>query len=301
MNYKGGIAAIASLALFLTACGGTESSVFSASDPVPTEKHMVILGDSISAGYGLESPVTDKYSTLLMNMLNKNDDQIVWSEYNYAVSGDDTTDLIDRLESGRAVRLPSADTIIICIGANNLLGAYTNYLQSLIGDADVAQMTDEELEQLESNILEKMQNDTDIQTELETVIDEGLVRMENDLETIYTWIRERNADADIYVMNIYNPYAGVTQTLPNTDLEMGAFSSEQLERCNKILSAWEAAHTDLIPVDLAEEFAGYDPVPIIGDTSGAGDVYLDPHPNAEGHKIIADLLFETISRTQAAS
>jgi len=221
MNYKGGIAAIASLALFLTACGGTESSVFSASDPVPTEKHMVILGDSISAGYGLESPVTDKYSTLLMNMLNKNDDQIVWSEYNYAVSGDDTTDLIDRLESGRAVRLPSADTIIICIGANNLLGAYTNYLQSLIGDADVAQMTDEELEQLESNILEKMQNDTDIQTELETVIDEGLVRMENDLETIYTWIRERNADADIYVMNIYNPYAGVTQTLPNTDLEHG--------------------------------------------------------------------------------
>ncbi len=301
MNYKGGIAAIASLALFLTACGGTESSVFSASDPVPTEKHMVILGDSISAGYGLESPVTDKYSTLLMNMLNENDDQIVWSEYNYAVSGDDTTDLIDRLESGRAVRLPSADTIIICIGANNLLGAYTNYLQSLIGDADVTQMTDEELEQLESDILEKMQNDTDIQTELETVIDEGLVRMENDLETIYTWIRERNADADIYVMNIYNPYAGVTQTLPNTDLEMGAFSAEQLERCNNILSAWEAAHTDLIPVDLAEEFAGYDPVPIIGDTSGAGDVYLDPHPNAEGHKIIADLLFETISRTQAAS
>lgn len=284
-------------AMLLSGCTADSSAESSAAaEPVKAEKHIVFLGDSITAGYGLEDPVTQSYSALLTDKLNAADANTEWTEYNYAISGDDSSDLLTRLHNGRALRLPSADTIVICIGANNLLGAYTSYLTDLVGDRDVTEMTEEEIEKLQQELTEKLENDNTIQATLEQKIDDGLARLKTDLESIYTWIRERNADADIYVMNIYNPYRGVTETLPNGTEPMGDFSQNALDRCNQILADWEAAHTDLHAVDLAAAFAAEDPVPIIGAEGAAGDdgLYLDPHPNAHGHEIIAALLYDSM-------
>ena len=122
-------------ALLLTGCGAgntpaAEESSAPAETAVPSEKILVTLGDSISAGYGLESPETERYSALLKTMLEAHDG-CTWQDCNYAVSGDDSTDLIERLNNGRAVRLPAADAIVLYIGANNLLGIYTGYLKDL--------------------------------------------------------------------------------------------------------------------------------------------------------------------------
>mgnify|MGYP002626426528 CR=1 FL=1 len=297
MNKLKGLAVLSAVGLLLSGCTAEQAESSEIAETVPVEKHLVVLGDSISAGYGLEDTDSERYSVLLTDMLNQQD-EAEWKEYNYALSGDDSSDLLYRLEVGRAVRLPSADTIIICIGANNLLGVYTDYLESLVGDADVMNMTDEELDQLEADLIEQVQNDTDIYDKLKEAMDAGLVRLESDLEEIYTWIRERNATADIYVMNVYNPYADADDSmLLNTDIPMDTFAQEELDRCNEIIAAWEAAHPDLHAVDLAAAFAACDPIPIIGATeAGEADAtYLDPHPNAEGHRVIADLLYDAIT------
>ena len=301
--------------MLLTGCADkTESSVQESSaaeitaittttEPESNRKRMVILGDSISAGYGLDDTDSERYGVLLREKLNKDAGAMLWEENNYAISGDDSSDLLYRLEVGRAVRLPSADIIIICIGANNMLGAYTDYAQELLGDRDIeslAEMDDSELDALEQELIEQVENDTEAEAKLEAAIDKGLEQLKTDLEKIYTYIRERNETADIYVMNVYNPYEGMTDPLPMLEQPAGDFAQEKIDRCNAILADWEQAHPDLHAVDLAAAFSRWNPKPIIGNagTEGAGEAYLDPHPNAEGHKKIADLLYNSITKAE---
>lgn len=301
--------------MLLTGCADkTESSVQESSaaettavttttEPESNRKRMVILGDSISAGYGLDDTDSERYGVLLREKLNKDAGAMLWEENNYAISGDDSSDLLYRLEVGRAVRLPSADIIIICIGANNMLGAYTDYAQELLGDRDIeslAEMDDSEMDALEQELIEQVENDTEAEAKLEAAIDKGLEQLKTDLEKIYTYIRERNETADIYVMNVYNPYEGMTDPLPMLEQPAGDFAQEKIDRCNAILADWEQAHPDLHAVDLAAAFSRWNPKPIIGNAGaeGAGEAYLDPHPNAEGHKKIADLLYNSITKAE---
>ena len=301
--------------MLLTGCADkTESSVQESSaaettaittttEPESNRKRMVILGDSISAGYGLDDTDSERYGVLLREKLNKDAGAMLWEENNYAISGDDSSDLLYRLEVGRAVRLPSADIIIICIGANNMLGAYTDYAQELLGDRDIeslAEMDDSELDALEQELIEQVENDTEAEAKLEAAIDKGLEQLKTDLEKIYAYIRERNETADIYVMNVYNPYEGMTDPLPMLEQPAGDFAQEKIDRCNAILADWEQAHPDLHAVDLAAAFSRWNPKPIIGHAGaeGAGEAYLDPHPNAEGHKKIADLLYNSITKAE---
>ena len=301
--------------MLLTGCADkTESSVQESSaaettaaattaEPESNRKRMVILGDSISAGYGLDDTDSERYGVLLREKLNEDAGAMLWEENNYAISGDDSSDLLYRLEVGRAVRLPSADIIIICIGANNMLGAYTDYAQELLGDRDIeslAEMEDSELDALEQELIEKVENDTEAEAKLEAAIDKGLEQLKSDLEGIYSYIRERNETAEIYVMNVYNPYEGLTDPLPMLEQPAGDFAQEKIDRCNAILADWEQAHPDLHAVDLAAAFSGWNPKPIIGSAGaeGAGEAYLDPHPNADGHKKIADLLYNSITKAE---
>lgn len=301
--------------MLLTGCADkTESSVQESSaaettaaattaEPESNRKRMVILGDSISAGYGLDDTDSERYGVLLREKLNEDAGAMLWEENNYAISGDDSSDLLYRLEVGRAVRLPSADIIIICIGANNMLGAYTDYAQELLGDRDIeslAEMEDSELDALEQELIEQVENDTEAEAKLEAAIDKGLEQLKSDLEGIYSYIRERNETAEIYVMNVYNPYEGLTDPLPMLEQPAGDFAQEKIDRCNAILADWEQAHPDLHAVDLAAAFSGWNPKPIIGSAGaeGAGEAYLDPHPNADGHKKIADLLYNSITKAE---
>ena len=301
--------------MLLTGCADkTESSVQESSaaettaaatttEPESNRKRMVILGDSISAGYGLDDTDSERYGVLLREKLNEDAGAMLGEENNYAISGDDSSDLLYRLEVGRAVRLPSADIIIICIGANNMLGAYTDYAQELLGDRDIeslAEMEESELDALEQELIEQVENDTEAEAKLEAAIDKGLEQLKSDLEEIYSYIRERNETAEIYVMNVYNPYEGMTDPLPMLEQPAGDFAQEKIDRCNAILADWEQAHPDLHAVDLAAAFSGWNPKPIIGSAGaeGAGEAYLDPHPNADGHKKIADLLYNSITKAE---
>ncbi|MCQ2416759.1 MAG: GDSL-type esterase/lipase family protein [Oscillospiraceae bacterium] len=290
----------------LAGCGtvgqSQETSQTEESVPAVTEKNLVTLGDSISFGYGLEDPGQERYSVLLRSMLEQRDN-LAWKDYNYALSGDDSSDLLMRLQNGRAVRLPSADTIILYIGANNILGVYEDYAMEIADAHDIhpSEMTDEQLEELAQEIQEEMQDKEKLLEEVETRVEENLVRMESDMEAIYNWIRQRNSTADIYVLNVYNPYTELIEAnLPVEDQEFYEYAQEKIDCVNEILRNLTTEHTDLVYVDIASVFAACDTPPILGSVSSEESEqmmaeYLDPHPNAEGQRMIAETLYQYMS------
>lgn len=291
------LAALSAAAMLLTGCGSSADSENSTvtTSARPAVHNLVTLGDSISAGYGLEHPETERYSALLTADLEKRSSSD-WNDYNYAVSGDDSSDLIKRLENGRALHLPTAESIVICIGANNLLGVYAGYVQDMAEELNIDPDSYSEADQarIEEKIREKMKDSKQIMSELQTKIDDNLMRLQTDLETIYDWVRTRNAEADVYIVNIYNPYRGTKESLlPDMDEPFGDFAQRQIDRANGILKDFTEAHSDLIYVDLAAKFNAADPIPIIGSDSEK-DSFMDPHPNADGQRLIADVLLEAM-------
>lgn len=297
-------------ALLLTGCasGASQDSSESAgeSSVAVTEKSLVTLGDSISFGYGLEDPSSERYSALLKEKLDSRDN-IIWNDYNYAVSGDDSGDLIRKLNNGRALHAPSADAIILYIGANNLLGAYSDYIMNFAEEngvdiEDYTEITDEDIEKLQSRMEAEMQDPDAVMQAVQTRIDENLVKLESDLETIYQWIRERNPEADVYMLNIYNPYSGdIDSGMLPAEIDFEEYAQSQIDRANKIIEDLTVKHSDLIPVDIASAFAACDPIPVIGNASeepaedGEFEMY-DPHPNAQGQQIIADTVWTAMKK-----
>ncbi len=317
MNIKRVYSLLMLSVLLLTGCASsaddsTPDSVAETS-AVAIEKSMVTLGDSISIGYGLDDPLNERYSTLLQQNLEARD-QVTWHDYNYAVTGDDSSDLLKKLNNGRALHAPTADTILLYIGANNLLGAYQDYMtekaeEKNIDLSAIASMTDEELEELQEKFTEELEDPDVIMENVQAKIDQNLTNLVSDLETIYQWIRDRNADADIYVLNIYNPYTeDVDSEMTPEETEFSDYAQTQIDRANTIISDFIGKHDDLIPVDIAAAYAASDPIPVIGTMNGtvisesteaqdAIEAY-DPHPTAEGQKLIADTVWKVMeSRT----
>ena len=299
-------------ACLLTGCGSTaqnSASDSSASDySVTEEKSLVTLGDSISFGYGMEDVTEQRYSAYLAKNL-KSRDRIQWNDYNYAVSGDNSSDLIHKLNNGRALHTPSADIIVLYIGANNLLGAYSDFILEKAEEKGIdvshpESLNEQDIEDIRKQFEDEMQDTEAVKQAVQSKIDDNLVQLDSDLETIYQWIRERNDKADIYVLNIYNPYTkGLASDLVPDGTDLSGYAQSQIDRANEIIAHLSEKHDDLIPVDIAAAFAACDPVPVIGTadaetTDGDAFEYYDPHPNADGQKLIADTVWKVMeSRT----
>ena len=272
----------------------------------PAERSLVTLGDSIAFGYGMEDPDTQRYSAIVSAALSERDG-ISWHDYNYALSGDDSSDLLWRLQKGRAKFLPSSDKIIINIGSNNLLGVYEDYVRDRIDfdedDLDIDSLTDEQIADMQKQVEDALSDEEAVRQEIETRLDENLTQLSSDLEEIYAWIRNVNEDADIYVLNIYNPYRDTEENvLPGLSDDPGTYAQTQIDRANQIIADFTDRHSDLIPVDIAAAFAASNPLPIAGKTEAelpavtdsdspyADMEYLDPHPDEAGQKLIADTI-----------
>jgi len=78
-----------------------------------TAKSIVVLGDSISAGYGIE--VSQGWVALLQKKLNEKDASHI--VHNESISGDTTAGGVARID--RALTLHKPDVVIIELGAND--------------------------------------------------------------------------------------------------------------------------------------------------------------------------------------
>ncbi len=267
--------------LCFTCCACNEdSSSGESSDSAakPVQKTLVTLGDSIAAGYGLENAEDTRYSALLTDTLTQ--ENITWKDCNYAVSGDTAAQLMQRLNNGRAVRLPSADAITISIGANNMLQPFGAFYGVWTKQPDDTAALDAAF------------------TTMESEITAGLADFEAQLPEIYKYIRDCNTEGMVIIQTVYNPFADtdVEIKLKDRAVSLAEYAEEQIAACNRIITEFIAMQGDekLAAADIYAAFAAEESVPVIGTKNAENITYLDPHPNAKGHEIIAAVIGDII-------
>ncbi|MGN0461658.1 MAG: SGNH/GDSL hydrolase family protein [Ruminococcus sp.] len=215
-----------------------------------TEDELVVLGDSIAAGYGIENP-EDTYGYLVSSERD-------FMLSNYAVSGDTTTDLLQLIEKNRQVKnhLKTAETVVISIGGNDFL--HLGYESSITELAE---------------IISSGKDSKIIQNLLKTV--------KSNIRTIHESIRELNPKAKIVLQTVYNPFLGqsdkLTQLL-NQLVEL--FRQDYIDIYN------DEADTDanMVIADVEKCFREY-----YEKTKNTSLVQSDfIHPSVKGHRMIAD-------------
>lgn len=234
---------------------------------------VVFLGDSIAEGYGLNDVENERYSALIQNAAG-------CPVYNYAVSGDDGNDLIQLLESGSCTELENATVIVISIGANNVLKAadtlipYLEYLQNGGTPADTLDIS-----------------------ETFNVIVQGVERFKTELPEIISDIRTVNEDAAIVFQTVYNPYRDFTEFKVEQNgmqVSFSAFSASCVIAINDVICD-NAETLGYVICDIYKPFKEYEGNLINALADGSN---VDPHPNAEGHRLIAELVMSAIEEGQ---
>ena len=280
----------------------------------------VALGDSIAAGVALEG-----YAGLYSNppgcfpaLIAA---QMGYSLNNLAISGDDTTDLLGRMQTAAYQdALKNADVITVTIGSNNLLKTSINLLlQHLnLGDLSDAQlagvgagtMLGADL----NSIIATLQEIGDYLTSQEVVdaLDAGVARFYTEWNTIMSTLQSWNPDAAVVVTNYYNPYSMFEfdlnlsmLSLGNLSIHVGDLAQGYLDAMNDYITASPYNGTYYTIVDVTRVSTNVkmnvDPAAIMGavmtgqapDLSGA--MNLDPHPDAAGHAYIAGQIMQVLS------
>lgn len=251
----------------------------------------VALGDSIAAGYGLEdydpmapTPPQDAYASLVAQGMPGS----VLGCLTY--SGMDSGVFLHLLDSpGLEAYLQNANVLTLSIGSDDILQPF---LQT------VADTLDCRIDRIQQALAEVMLDAsayqsflTDLSSALSTDsgMAEGLARFEENFPQIIAKLKSAAPSARIYVTNIYNPYLGVS--LPPLDL--GAFTDTYVSALNVLLSAPSPDYT-LIDVYGAFATASANPATYPVNVNLA-TMNFDPHPNAAGHQIIANLILTAIS------
>lgn len=260
-----------SLLACLSSCEMTEIPSREVSYSIDAPPKMLFLGDSIAAGYGLEGYTAgDLYSCpSYANLLKVKYDSELGDKcghemVNRAVSGDTSADLIELIRSGELDNdLKDSDAVVISVGGNDLLDIMLSFLSSLgITEKGTFDSGSFDLFSAASGFL-SMNDD----------VDKALEQFGTNIRIISDELSKRT-DGKVFVQTLYDPLEHFSNFKKVTD-----FSEKKIGRLNEIISDNAAERYTVI--DVAADFKGKaDEL-----TNIAG---FDIHPNAEGHKVIAD-------------
>ena len=232
-------------------------SLFFVCAKAKTNKKYLALGDSITAGYLLEKPDEDSFARLFSN---KYDFELT----NEAVSGDKSGVLLEKLAN---YNIDDYDVITLCIGANDVLRDFVDKYEELSNSEMIDFITN-----IDSN------------EEFNNKIEENLKVLDKNLERIMSIVK--SGHAQIYMMNIYNPYRGnILSALENV-------AEKYISKINKVVEKY-AKSNGVHFVNLYKTFKRTKKTVI---NSQSLSTLVDPHPNVEGHKLIANTLIDEYYR-----
>ncbi|MBR5684222.1 MAG: SGNH/GDSL hydrolase family protein [Ruminococcus sp.] len=232
---------------------------------------MMFLGDSVAAGYGLEGYSADDlyHCRSYANILKEKYEAELEGEcghemVNKAVSGATSADLLALIQSGSLDEdLIDSDAVVISIGGNDMLEIMLNALKNMgITENGDFKAKDIDVFSAASSLL-NMDKD----------VDEALVQFEKNIRTISEELSERT-DGTVFVQTLYDPLESLSKFHMITD-----FSNEKIGKLNSMISE--------------NSLYGYKVIDVAADFKGKSDTLtnigkFDIHPNAEGHRQIAD-------------
>ena len=254
----------------------------------PETIHYVSLGDSIARGYGLANVKNGVYSSVLAASFEESGGTMTAS--NFGVDGQDSTELSAYILNNPRIpeALADADYVSVSIGANNFLGDAFDFLGICqdFGQNPSTRLTSADVDEA----FRKFNAD----------VAEGVDRLRADIPQIIGNIRASNEDCEILFLTCYNPYGAVHVTLDwggAVPVNFAALSDSSVMQMNDVIrdladdygytvadvyTAFDGRSDRLVNAAPVEEGGTFDPNAV------------DPHPNKNGHAVIADVLFEII-------
>ena len=255
------------------------------------QKSYVALGDSITTGYGLDEAQSFAEQIAEQEGYTLND--------SLARDGATSTDLLEVVRSeANADTLKNADLITVTIGGNDLMNALYAYLaekynkqnsDTPITAEDVkASLAGEEgavVHQI-TMLFFAISNISDFQSS--SIANSAYDTLWDNFVEIIETIRKINQNAQLIVVNQYNPYSHLTAGIPGLDLSsvISAFDSA-VQALNVGISSGEAIAGYTV-ADVYTEFEQAENNPC--NASVSPSINLDFHPNATGHGLIADTI-----------
>ncbi len=262
------------------------------------------LGDSITAGYGLNDVSSDGFAAKLGASLGA---AVV---VNQGVNGQTAAQLLSELNSGAYDdELKKADVISITIGGNDLLAAFYVLVADAYNAAYGSSGTTITAEEVQTILADPSGNRT-VAFALVSMLNSGKLSASlsdsvsfqtavaaclSNISSIVLSIRSVNEDAVILVANQYNPYQWLGYAAVSSLFSTGVGSF------NAALSA--SAGSACAVVDVAAAFArSTAPLTNAAVDLTTGTYSFDFHPNTAGHAVIADAMlaaYEAAAGTQA--
>lgn len=246
--------------------------------------NMLVLGDSISTGYGLQNytPGGDpylcqSYGNILAASLGLENGK---NYINRAVNGDASYDLLALLPS-MGENIKAAELIVISIGGNDLLHILPQFASSLTGRTVTdLQAAASAVMAMDSTVLsQKLADPAGL-----TIVLGAISEYSKNLPLIIEGIHTVNPTARVIFLAQYNPMAGSF-----VSPEFGEFAGNAIDSLNLALNT-------------AVEASGYGyevaDIPSVINVNAVGYTNIsdaDIHPNADGHAKIAEYLIDLIA------
>ena len=255
------------------------------------QKSYVALGDSITTGYGLAENETGFAKQVA--------DSNGYTLTNLAQDGATSSMLLTSLSNSEvSSAIASADLITVTIGGNDLMDALYAYLAEEYNTQNSTDITAEDVKELlageEGAAVEQItmldfaiSNISNFQSSL--IANSSYNTLEYNFVEIIKTIREINQNAQLIVVNQYNPYSHLTAGIPGLDLPsvISAFDSA-VQVLNEDISLGET-FADYTVADVYTKFEQAESNPCNASVS-LPSINLDFHPNATGHGLIADTI-----------
>lgn len=246
----------------------------------PSEKSLLVLGDSIASGYGLSEYVAgNDYSALdsFGSLLGAE-----FGEYeNRAVDGRRSDELLaafDEADGAVAEAAANADTIIISIGGND-------FLKPMLDAVKTRALTDGDFFTaiLEGNISAESisaYSNGIMRSALDAARGVDVESTVGNIRRITERIAALNPDADIILLTVYEPFAG--NVLLSAASEAAA---EKLGELNDGIRSLAGEH--VLTADIYEAFKG-------NENAYTNISRLDIHPSSAGHFRIYEVISEIL-------
>lgn len=239
----------------------------------------VALGDSISAGYGLEG------GELSFPEMLERDTGYVLTDFssNDGVTSEDLLETLNKSEVIAAVQ--GADVITITVGGNDLMNALYEYL----ADAPGVSMSAEDIrEGLENGtigtgtLMKLMMELGDFPASSQASA--ALTTLGANLSSALAQIKVMNPDATCIVANQYNPYGHINN---QAAADIVSTFKVGVRALNTTLEGVAQAQGATV-ADVHSAFAASSSNPCNAYFTGLNNFSLDFHPNALGHQLIAE-------------
>lgn len=248
---------------------------------------VVVLGDSISTGYGLQDS-SKSYVSILEQQMNQ-------KVTNLAKDGTTSSELLQSLQGDSAMQgaVAGADVIVVTIGANDILQPVLNN--------DVVKVDDyDDVYQLANAI---KNNQIAFQKYLRANMPTAVANANANIDSIILQLKSTNSHAKLVFQTVYDPLSVDQDDTGLSDNALSMLSTFSNGQMYQYLNGSANGGT-YIPVGLNQNLQTH---------AQNGEIYLadvygtflhhawtnvnienaDVHPNADGHAAIANLLLDS--------